>query len=346
MTTTLKRLLPLLCLAMAGNVATAEQRLYILNSLSNDMAVVDVASNEIIANVEVGPQPHGIASPASQDVLYVSTEGDGALVVVDLKTNEVTARYPVLATRPNEIEVTSDGRLIYAPINADGEYRVFDTKLEKIVATIPTPGGPHNVVVSPDDRYMYLAPLRNREGGTEENSKIYVVDARKQKIIDSIELGNAPRPETISPDGKYLYVNTDNLMGFVVVDIAARKVVAKAEYPMTAEEQASPSRSHGIGVTPDGKEVWSTDINHGIVHVFDVTGPTPKAIARMPTGNQPLWVTVSKDGKTVYVSNKADDSISVFDVATKRERARIQLERGKGPQRILVVDVPLAGRSS
>jgi YVTN family beta-propeller protein len=344
--TTLKRLIPLLGFALATHIASAEQRLYILNSLSDDITVVDVATNEILTSIEVGPQPHGVASPASQDVLYVSTEGDGTLVAVDLRTNEVTARYPVLATRPNEIEVTSDGKLVYAPIWADGEYRVFDTQLKKVVATIETPGGPHNVVVSPDDRFMYLAPLRNRDGGTEENSKIYVASTRSHEIIDSIELGNAPRPITISPDGKRLYVNTDNLMGFLVVDIPSRKVVAKAEYPMTAEEQASPSRSHGIGVTPDGKEVWSTDINHGVVHVFDVTGKEPKAIARMPTGNQPLWLTVSKDGKTVYISNKADDTISVFDVATKRERTRIQLERGKGPQRILVVDVPVEGRSS
>lgn len=335
------RIVAMLCLVSASFAVRAEQRLYILNSLSDDMTVVDVATNEIIASVPVGPQPHGIASPASQDVLYVSTERDGALVVVDLLTNEVTARYPVLATRPNEIEVTSDGRFVYAPIFADGEYRVFDTRLEKIVATLPTPGGPHNVVVSPDDRYMYLAPLKSRDGGSEENTKIYVADTRTHGIVDSIELGNAPRPICISPDGNRLYVNTDNLMGFLVVDIDARKAIAKAEYPMTAEERASPSRSHGIGVTPDGKEVWSTDINHGVVHVFDVSGDAPIPIARMPTGRQPLWLTVSKDGKRVYVSNKADDSISVFDVATKREVKRIALEKGKGPQRILVVDVPL-----
>jgi YVTN family beta-propeller protein len=342
----IQRAFPILLAALAGFAARAEQRLYVLNSLSDDMTVIDVASDEIIASVPVGPQPHGIASPASQDVLYVSTERDGGLTVVDLKTNEITGKYPVLATRPNEIEVTSDGRFVYAPIFADGEYRVLDTRQKKVVATLPTPGGPHNVVVSPDDRYMYLAPLKSRGEGSPENTKIYVADVRTHSIVDSIELGNAPRPVVISPDGKRLYVNTDNLMGFLVVDTASRKVVAQAEYPLTDEERASPSRSHGIGVTPDGREVWSTDINHGVVHVFDVTGETPKPIARMPTGNQPLWLTVSKDGKRVFVSNKADDTISVFDVATKREVDRIQLEHGKGPQRILVVDVPLEDGSS
>ena len=38
-------------------------------------------------------------------------------------------------------------------------------------------------------------------------------------------------------------------------------------------------RSHGIGVTPDGKEVWSTDVNHELVHVFDVNQGPPRQIA-------------------------------------------------------------------
>lgn len=324
-----------------GPVRGAE-RLYVLNSLSDDVTVVDVASNRVLDSIRVGPQPHGVAVPAARDRMYISTEGDDSLVVVDLLHDRVLARYHVLGHRPNEIEVTADGRLVYVPASADGEYEVFDTKLERIVARIPTDGAPHNVVVSPDDRYMYLSPLKSRPGGGgAENRKIYVVDAHAHEVLGTVPLENAPRPTAISPDGKRLYVNTDNLLGFVVVDTAARRVVAEARYPLTPEELASPSRSHGIGVTPDGKEVWSTDINHGVVHVFDVTGPVPVAIARMKTGNQPLWVAVAPDGRSVYVANKADDTVSVFDVASKRERTRIRLDKGKGPQRMLVVDVPL-----
>ncbi len=55
----------------------------------------------------------------------------------------------------------------------------------------------------------------------------------------------------------------------------------------------------------------------------------------------PLWLTITPDGKTVYVANTADDTVSAFDVATKEELARIQLEPGKAPKRMLVVRVPI-----
>ena len=103
----------LFCWMMATLVAAPsgiEQKLYILNSNSNDMTVVDVSTNQVIKTIEVGELPHGIAATKSQDVLYVSTEGDRGLTVVDAVTDEVIRRYNIFGHRPNEIDCTSDGR--------------------------------------------------------------------------------------------------------------------------------------------------------------------------------------------------------------------------------------------
>ena len=312
--------------------------------------MVDVATNKILGSVQVGELPHGIATPKSQHPLYVATEGDDGLAVVDPVRDVRVKKYDFFGKRPNEIETTSDGRFVYVPAMGDGRYEVFDTKKEKIIARIPTDGTPHNTVVSPDDKYMYLVPHDRGTRSVEQarkagrpaslNKKIYIVDTATHKVVDTIPTGNAPRPTTISPDGKRLYVNTDNLMGFLVVDIAKRKVVHTVRYNLTPDEKATPSRSHGIGVTPDGREVWSTNINHGFVHVFDVTKEPPVEIAKIKTGNTPLWLTMTPDGKTVYISNTTDDTISVIDRAAKKERTRIQLPKGKAPKRMLVLTVP------
>ncbi|MFQ5743398.1 MAG: YncE family protein [Acidobacteriota bacterium] len=334
--------------ATIGTAGQGRQKLYVLSSNADDVTVIDVATNQIIGSVQVGPLPHGIAAPRSQDLLYVSTEGDNGVTVVDVAKDEVVKRYHVFGKRPNEIDITSDGRYLYIPCYGDGMYQVFDTLEEKIVAQIQTDGLPHNAVVSPDDKYVYLSPMdrgarsveQMKEDGlpTSENEKIYVVDTTTRSVVATIPTGNTPRPIAISPDGKRLYVNTDGFLGFEVLDLTGRKVLSRAAYELTPEEQAMPSRSHGIGVTPDGKEVWSTDINHGLVFAFDVTTTPPTQIARLQTGRTPLWLTITPDGKTVYVANTADDTISAFDVASKKERARIQLQRGKAPKRMLVVE--------
>ena len=110
--------------------------------------------------------------------------------------------------------------------------------------------------------------------------------------------------------------------------------------------RATPSRGHGLAVTPDGSEVWATDINNRIVHVFDVTSVEPRQIARLPTGATPTWITITKDGNTVYVANAADDTITVYDVASKSQRAEIRMPEGSAPKRMLVVDVPAGAAAS
>ena len=330
--------------------ANERQKLYILSSGGNDVTVVDVATNKIIGSIEVGDRPHGLATPASQDVLYVVTEFDNGLVLVDPVRDVVIKRYNIFGERPNEIDITSDGQFVYMPLYGGGVYEVFDTRAEKIVARIPTDGLPHNAVVSPDDRFMYLSPMDRGQSTAEqmarrglpttENNKIYIADTRTHEVVATIPTGDAPRPIAISPDGKRLYVNTDGLDGFLVLDLERRKVAARVEYELTAEERASPSRSHGLVVTPDGKEVWSADVNRGLVFVFDATQSPPQQIAKLQNAGDPYWMAATPDGKTVYVSSAPNDTVTVFDVATKKRKAVIQLPEGKAPKRLLVMTVP------
>lgn len=356
-------LLALLVMAATARLEAGRQKLYVLISNTDEMVVVDVATDQVLKTIKVGALPHGIAAPASQDVLYVSWEGDrrtgpgNGLTVVDPVRDEVIRTYNIFGPQLNEIDITSDGRFIYLPSRLDGVYEVFDTVQEKVIQKIPVDGWAHNVVVSPDDRFMYLSAYDRGELTAEAaaangqptslNKKIYVVETASHSVVATIPTENAPRPIAISPDGRRLYANTDNLDGFVVLDLEARKLIHTATYSdLSEEERAIPSRSHGIGVTPDQTEVWSTDVNRGIVHVFDITREPPVQIGRVKTGSSPLWVTFTPDGKTVYVSNGGDGTVSVIDVATKRERTRIDVGNIGVPKRILVLDVPTGGKVS
>lgn len=338
------------CVALwAGAVEDGKgrQKLYVLSSHGNDVTVVDVATNQILKTIQVGKDPHGVAAPKAEDVLWVATEGDGGLSAIDPVRDEVVAQYSFFGNRPNEIEITSDGRIIYVPVLGEGVYKVFDTVQKRIIATIPTDGYPHNVVVSADDRYMYLSPYdrgstsaaKSAAQGlpTTLNKKIYIVDTNNHTVAGTIATGNTPRPIALSKDGTRLYVNTDDWMGFLVLDIPNRTVLHRVAYNLTPEEKTIPSRSHGIGVTPDQKEVWSTDTNHSVVFVYKRMPEPPEEIARIATGKIPYWITFTPDGKTCYVANTGDDTVSAIDVATKKERTRIFIGKGKAPKRLLVL---------
>ena len=66
-------------LLLAAPSVERQQKLYVLSSAADDLTVIDVATSRVLKTIEVGKLPHGIAAPRSQDVLYVSAEGEDAL---------------------------------------------------------------------------------------------------------------------------------------------------------------------------------------------------------------------------------------------------------------------------
>ena len=109
----------------------------------------------------------------------------------------------------------------------------------------------------------------------------------------------------------------------------------------SSREKARPSRTHGLWVSPDGKEVWTCDVNHGIVFGFDATQNPPVQIARVETNVPAYWLEGTPDGKTLYVTSAPGDVISVIDLESRSVTAVIQLPKGSSPKRMLVLDVPV-----
>src|SRR5437016_915989 len=90
----------------ADPAVKARQKLYVTNSAGDDVTIVDVATNKPIGRIEVGPQPHGIAVPAAQNVILVTIEGHGKdkpgeLVWIDPRTDTVTRRMNI-GPMPNQ----------------------------------------------------------------------------------------------------------------------------------------------------------------------------------------------------------------------------------------------------
>src|SRR6516164_8243115 len=102
----------------------------------------------------------------------------------------------------------------------------------------------------------------------------------------------------------------------MVIDFAARKQVATIQVPKVADApeviaHRLDSPSHGIGVSPENRTLWVTSILMSAV---------------------PNWVTFTPDGKEIYISNAAHNSVSAIDTQAMREIAVIPV--GQAPKRI------------
>ena len=309
----------------------ARQKLYVTNSLGDDVTVIDVATNKPIGRIEVGPHPHGIAVPAAQDVIYVTIEGSkpGELVAIDPFTDKVVKRMPV-GPAPNQLAVTPDGKFAYVPVD-DGHWEVVDLAKSQIIERIFVGGRPHNTLCSPDGQRMYLGPMGSPK-------KVTVVDVGTHKPIGQIPFSNVIRPIALTRDERRLYVNVDGLVGIEVGDVQARRKIYRIPDQLPPEQRRIASRSHGLGIRPDQKELWECDVEHFDVHVFDITEDKPRQIATVPIGSRVYWLTFRPDGKICYVSARGAGEVAAVDTETKQIVARIPV--GKEPKRLLVVTLP------
>ena len=331
-------LLPTLALSLILAAPPAEaqpgpvQKLYVANSAGNDLHVIDTRTNKVIKRVEVGPQPHGLVATADGRRLFITienTDGDeGELLWFDTATDTVTRRMKI-GPRPNQLACTPDGRLACVPCD-DASWWVIDMVRAEVVNKIPTGGRPHNTLSSPDGRRMYLGPKGSYH--------VLIADMETQKLIGEIPLSDAPRPIVLSRDETRLYANVDTLIGFEIADVAKRKVIHRVEADVPEELLRKASRSHGIGLTPDEKELWMCDVYHDRTYVFDITVDPPKQTDTLVMKGGGYRICFSPDGRYCYISERIGDSVAVIDAMNKRVVQRIVV--GKAPKRVLVVSIP------
>lgn len=321
-------------LSAADGIAQSPQKLYVANSAGNDIHVIDTATNRVLRRTEVGPQPHGLTATPDGRQIFITIEntgGDlGELVWFDPLSDTVTRRMKV-GPRPNQLACTPDGRLAYIPCD-DACWWVVDTARGEVVAKIATGGRPHNTLCSPDGKRMYLGPKGSYH--------VLIADVRTHTLVGEIPLSDAPRPIVLSRHESRLYANVDTLIGFEVCDIASRKVIHRVEADVPAELLRKASRSHGIGLTPDEKELWMCDVFHDRTYVFDLTAEPPRQVATIVMQGGGYWMCFSPDGRFCYISERIGNTVAVIDTATRRIVARIPV--GEVPKRLLVVT--LAGK--
>jgi len=96
--------------------------------------------------------------------------------------------------------------------------------------------------------------------------------------------------------------------------------------------------SHGVGLTPDEKELWVTDAHNRRVHLFDNTVLPPKQVLSLELRDEPGWVTFSLDGRYAYPSTG-----DVIEVKTRKIVAGLTDEKGAAVQSEKMLEIDFAG---
>ena len=320
----------------AAPLAAATARIYVTNRGGTTISVIDPATNKVVEVIKGIESPEVVRFSPDGSRLYIANRSVDVLYVMDRKSEKYIKKVP-LSGWANDAAVTSDGKLILVCIRNTGTEAVdvgaldiIDaTSLEKI-KSIPVKRGLHDIAVTGDGKYA--------AAGSPPGQSITVFDLQKMEIAWEVHYDQGVLPVIIesNPDGSghRIFANLNRTNGFSVVDFATHKEVARIKNP--DEPSGFPPGcegiSHGIGIAPDNKTLWTNSRPANAVFVYSlpdlkllghVSLPETEVPGKAPRGGGPAWVTFTPDSKTVYVSTCGTKSITAIDVQSMKELTRI-----------------------
>lgn len=236
----------------------------------------------------------GVVANAATAKIYVSTPK--RIAAFDLVT-EKKVWDQEFEGGCDRMALSPDGRTMYVPSFEGPHWLIVNALTGEVLKKIVVNSGAHNTIYSLDGRYAYLAGLKS--------PLLRVIDTKTQEMAKEIgPFSNVIRPFTINRAQTLCYVNINNLLGFEIGDLKTGKMLHRVE--VQGVEQGPVKRhgcpAHGIGLTPDEKEIWVCDGHNEMLHIFDNTVMPPKQIKSIKLREQPGWVTFSLDGKHAWPS--------------------------------------------
>ena len=261
----------------------------------------------------------GICAHAATQRLFVSTTQQ--LMSLDLMTGRLwwERRYDQGCDR---MSLTPDGRLIFLPSFEGPLWYVVRADDGTELTRIKPDSGAHNTVAGLDGKEAYLAGLKS--------PFLTVADTRTERAVRQVGPFSASiRPFTVDGRQTRCYVNVNELLGFEIGDLISGQKLGRVE--VTGFKKGPTKRhgcpSHGIGLTPDEKELWLTDSFNTRLHIFDLTVNPPRQKESIVLRDEPGWITFSVDGDLAYPSTG-----EVIDTRTRKIVALLKDEKGRDVQ--------------
>jgi YVTN family beta-propeller protein len=291
-------------MALLAVRAQAQPFVYVTNSGSGSVSVIDSATNLVSDTISVGSRPVGATFAPDGSRVYVANSASDTISVIDALTNKVIATVAVGAF-PQGLAITPDGSRAYVGSSFSNSVSVIDLATNAVIGTIDIGRDSTAVAITPDGRRAYLTST-----GT---AAVSVIDTATNTLVETIEVAPGPVGIAVTNDGNRVYV-ASNLGGTTsVVDTATNTVIATVK---TAQPNL-------VIITPDGTRAYVTNNATGNGTVSVLKTATNTLIATVKVGVNAQSLAITPDGRDVYVACFSSQTVSVIDTATNKVTATI-----------------------
>jgi len=220
------------------------------------MSAIDLASRKVVGSVDFGHgvRPHMPLYEPVSGKLYVTTELDRAVAVLDPKTLKIEGKIPTGADQSHMLVVSHDGKRGYTANVGPGSVSVLDMVGRKTIAVIPVSGKTQRISISRDDRLVFTAD--------QTQPRMAVIDTTNNSVKSWITLPAVGYGSAVTLDGRWLLVQMDTLKQVAVIDLKTMKVARTVDVGGGTGE---------ILMNPDGKVAYVSCPADGTVAEIDLT---------------------------------------------------------------------------
>jgi len=328
---------------LAPAAARARPLVYVPNSRSASVTVIDPVTYRVIRTFSTGTLPQHVVPSYDLGTLWVANNEGNSLTPIDPTTGEDGTRVPV--DDPYNLYFTPDG--LFAVVIAERRHRIdfrnaHDMKLLQSLSLSCV--GVDHMEFTADGRYAIAT--------CEFSGQLVKIDLATRDVVGYLTLGNGllntlkkltvivgkrhgdhaagPMPQDIrsSPDGTVFYVADMTGGGVVLIDPIAFTRVGFIE---------TGTGAHGLYPSRDGTKLyvtnrgWNTTAGgrHGPGSISVIDFSTRRVVETWPVpgGGSPDMGNVTADGSELWVSGRYDDEVYVFATATGILTHRIAVGR-------------------
>jgi Uncharacterized conserved protein len=221
------------------------------------MLVIDIASRKIVNKLDFGHEvrPHCVVYDPTSSMLYVTTELDDAVTIVDPNTLKIVGKIPTGQQQSHMLALSSDGSRGYTANVGPGTVSVLDMKARKTLAIIPISKETQRISVSRDDSMAFTAD--------QTQPRLAVINTATNKVKGWIALPAVGYGTASTMDGRWLLVAMPSASKVAVVDLKNLKVARTIDVPSAPQE---------VLMRPDGKVAYVSCNKTGRVAVIDLVG--------------------------------------------------------------------------
>ena len=294
-----------------------------------------VTDDNGVANVELHYRING---GGVQVLPMVHTSNDIFAAEIDGQSVGSTVEYRVIARDGNGNETPSPASelpmlqfdvislsgspILFVALRDEDVVAAIDMGPGEEVARIPTGSVPLSVLMTPDQRYLFVANTGGSEG-TSEN-RVTVIETATHQVAANIEVDNAPLDLALSADGQLVYVTNSQSKSISVIEVASLTVRNRIRVPVARGP-------YGVAIHPNGSRLYVTDIDGNQVLVVDTARRA--TVGRIDVIEEPRSLVISADGTRLYVSGGdfGDDGgggIAVIDTESESVVTTIRMDAG------------------